>query len=309
MKDSKNEREELLEQVFGKNAKNRSLTNEDIDILKNASTSFNNDLNKLYNSTVKNNSNMDDALSALDSILIKNDKIIELNKQKQESNNAQIIKNNEDLEKLRKDIINDFSQDCKLDSTINITYKQVELYQKFQEIEEELNKEIVCQKEYISSLCKAFRRIYVMGKQSSGIASSILISGKVDTNRKKSIEELNKLLKEKNISNNSLSFIDISKYQSKEDENNFIIDLYGAINNSNTIVFENIEKLDPSYLSYMEEILLEAKLSLNKRYAINNKQLVETGSTLYADTISELNFAGKTLIYLTTLKTSKLLEI
>ena len=308
MKDSKSEREELLEQVFGKNAKNRSLTNEDIDILKNANTSFNNDLNKLYNSTVKNNSNMDDALSALDSILINNDKIIELNKQKQESNNAQIIKNNEDLEKLRKDIINDFSQDCKLDSTINITYKQVELYQKFQEIEEELNKEIVCQKEYISSLCKAFRRIYVMGKQSSGIASSILISGKVDTNRKKSIEELNKLLKEKNISNNSLSFIDISKYQSKEDENNFIIDLYGAINNSNTIVFENIEKLDPSYLSYMEEILLEAKLSLNKRYAINNKQLVETGSTLYADTISELNFAGKTLIYLTTLKTSKLLE-
>lgn len=309
MTNKKSEREELLEKVFGKNAKNRSITNEDIDILLKANTSFNNELNNLYEKTKANNSNMDEALKALDSIIINNDKIIELNNQKLANTNNQLINNTNDLEKLRKNIISDFSNDCNLDSTINITYKQVDLYQKFLEIEDELNKKIVCQNDYIASLARAFRRIYVMGKQASGLASSILISGKENTNKKKSVEEINKLLKDKEVVNNNLSFIDISKYKSKEDENNFIVDLYGAISNSNVIVFDNLEKLDPSYLSYMEEILLQAKLSLNKRYAVNNKQLVETGSSLYTNTINELVFKDKILIYLTTIKTSKLLEM
>lgn len=308
MTNKKSEKDKLLEQVFGKNAKNRSLTSSDLDILKNANTSFGDELNKLYEKTKVNNANMDEALASLDSIITSNEKIIELNNQRLKSATDQIVSSNEDLEKLRKNIISDFSDECKLDSTINITYKQVELYQKFLEIENELNEKIVCQKDYIISLCKAFRRIYVMGKQSSGVATSILISGKENTNKRKSVEEINRLLREKDISNNNMSFIDVNKYKSKEDENNFIVDLYGAISNSNVIVFENLEKLDPSYLFYMEEILLKARLSLNKRYAINNKQLIETGSTLYSNTINQLNFEGKILIYLTTLKTSKLLE-
>ena len=65
------------------------------------------------------------------------------------------------------------------------------------------------------------------------------------------------------------------EYNSKEDENNFIIDLYGAINNAYIIVFDNIDQCSASYLAYLEEILLQGKLSLNKRYVLNNKQLTD----------------------------------
>ena len=101
---------------------------------------------------------------------------------------------------------------------------------------------------------------------------------------------MGKLLLETNILSNSRVFlIDLLKYASKEDENNFIIDLYGAINNSQIIVFDNIDSVSPSYLGYIEEILVEGKLSLNKRYILNNKQLVEATTSLVKNTVSELN--------------------
>ena len=296
-KTNKNEKDELMEKVFGKDAPNRSLNNDDIKILEQASNSFNEQLDALLKRTNETNSQLNEMIDKANEVLVNTNKITQMNQ-------------DADLETIRKQIISDYGIEAANESVVNITYNQVELSEKFKEIEEELNKSIVAQSEYLSGLCKAFRRPLVMGKQSSGLNTSILISGQKNTGRHSSVKLICKLMKDKAVLNNAeISFIDLSKYQSKEDENNFIIDLYGAISKGSIIVFENIESCAASYLSYMEQILLEAKLSLNKRYVLNNKQLVETSTTLASNTISELDFSGKYLIYISTLKKSKLLNV
>ena len=94
----------------------------------------------------------------------------------------------------------------------------------------------------------------------------------------------------------------MEKYSGKEDENNFVVDLYSAINNSSVIVFDNIDVISPSYLNYVEEILVDGKLSLNKRYVLNKGLLTETSNSLVKNAVSELNFKGKYLVFVTTLK-------
>jgi len=292
----KNEKEELMEKVFGKDAPNRSLTSKDLDILASASNSFNNELDKMLKNSEKNNNKVDELLNVCDGIIENTNNIIEKN-----TNNSNV-----DLEKLRQKIKNDFD----VDETINVTYKQVDLYNKFLNIENKLNEKIVCQKEYLSLLTKAFRRPLVMGQKECGIDNAILVTGQNYTGRHSSINLIASFMKQEElIKNDKVTIVDLDKYQSKEDENNFVIDLYGAINNSEIIAFDHLENCSPSYLTYLEEILLEGKLSLNKRYALNNKQLSETGSALVKNSVDSLSFKGKYLVYLSNLKTSKLLNV
>ncbi len=290
MSKKKTERELLYEQILGKDAPKRTLTESDIAILKN--NPFTNEPLSEELQRLKENS----------------DKI----KQQTETLMDQIYSVDLDMGSLKQSIKDDFGTEFPIEqvSTINIVENQAELNSKFEYIEGKLNSLVKKQENYISSLCRAFKRPFIMGQQLSGLNAGILITGENFTGRHSSIEQMGKLLLETNILSNSRVFlIDLLKYASKEDENNFIIDLYGAINNSQIIVFDNIDSVSPSYLGYIEEILVEGKLSLNKRYILNNKQLVEATTSLVKNTVSELNFKGKYLIFITTLKTNKLLNV
>ncbi|HPW53244.1 MAG TPA: AAA family ATPase, partial [Erysipelotrichaceae bacterium] len=217
-----------------------------------------------------------------------------------------------DIDTLKQSIKDDFGSEFPIEqvSTINIVENQAELNSKFEYIENKLNTVVKKQENYISSLCRAFKRPFIMGQQLSGLNAGILITGESHTGRHSSIEQMGKLLLETNILSNSKVYtIDLLKYASKEDENNFIIDLYGAINNSQIIIFDGISSISPSYLGFIEEILVDGRLSLNKRYILNNRQLVEATTSLVKNTVSELNFKGKYLIFITTLKTNKLLNV
>ncbi len=291
-KNKKSERELLYEKVLGKDAPRRTLTESDIAIL-------------------KNNPFTDEPISdELQRLKENSDKI----KQQTETLMDQIysVDFGMDMETLKQSIKDDFGSEFPIEqvSTINIVENQAELNSKFEYIESKLNTTVKKQADYISSLCRAFKRPFIMGQQISGLNAGILITGESYTGRHSSIEQMGKLLLETGILNNSKVFtVDLIKYSGKEDENNFIIDLYGAINNSQIIVFDNIDSISPSYLGYIEEILVDGKLSLNKRYVLNNKQLVEAASSLVKNTVSELIFKGKYLIFITSLKTSKLLNV
>jgi len=219
------------------------------------------------------------------------------------------IKIDSDLEKLRQQIIQDYPDEMKK-ADINISLDQTSLLDSFNKIEKTLNERIPAQKEYISGLCKSFKRPFISGQSSSTLNSVILVIGQLGTLRHQSIKEIVFLLKEHKIINNDcIVTIDINKYQSKEDENNFIMDLYSAICNSDNIVFDNIDQIAPSYLSMMEEIVTTGKLSLNKRYVLNNKQLTENNTSLVKNTVDKISFTNKNLIFLTTFKQSKLLTV
>ena len=287
-KSREEEKRELMEKVFGKDAPNRKLTPEDKETLK------------------KNPFTGEDLDAELEK-LKQNSEII--NKQFEEINN---LFTDSGLDELSQSLKDDFGSDFDLgrEESLNIVYDQNSLGEKFTAIEAAVGEEVLCQDEYLQSLSKAFRRPFVMGQQPSGLNCAILITGANDTGRHTSVEQMVKQLKANGLmANDTIATIDLEKYASKEDENNFIIDLYGAINNSQVILFDNIQYCSASYLTYIEEILLESRLSLSKRYILNNKQLVETTNSLAKNTIKQLSFAGKYLIFITSLKTSKLLNV
>ncbi len=287
-KSREEEKRELMEKVFGKNAPNRKLTDEDKEAL-------------------KKNPFTGEEISTELKKLKQNSEII--NKQFEEINN---LFTDSGLDELSQSLKNDFGEDFDMgkEESLNIVFDQNSLGEKFEAIEKAVGEQVLCQEDYIKALSKAFRRPFVMGQQPSGLNCAILVTGANDTGRHTSIEEMVRQLKTNSLlANDNISTIDLEKYGSKEDENNFIIDLYGAINNSQVIIFDNIQYCSASYLTYIEEILLESKLSLSKRYILNNKQLVETTNSLAKNTIKQLSFAGKYLVFITSLKTSKLLNV
>lgn len=287
-KSKQEEKNELMEKVFGKNAPNRKLTDEDVATLNSnpfTGESFNEELERLK----------------------KNSEVI--NKQFEEING---LLTNSGLDELAQNLKTDFGEDFPMEqeSSLNIVFDQNSLNDKFKAVEKSVGEAVMCQDDYLKALSKAFRRPFVMGQQTSGLNCAVLVTGPNDTGRHTSITEISHQLKENGLlANENVATIDLEKYQSKEDENNFIIDLYGAINNSQVIIFDNIQYCSASYLTYIEEILLEGKLSLSKRYVLNNKQLVETSNSLAKNTIKELSFSGKYLVFITSLKTSKLLNV
>jgi len=290
--DKKQEKDELMEKVFGKNAPKRTLSAEDIALLKTnpfTGEQISEELEQLKKNSEKLQK---ESQSILDMM------------------NGTPNSNIEALDSLNQSLKTDFAQfNLEEESSLNIVYDQESLNTKFNDIENKLKETVFCQDNYISGLSKAFRRPFVMGQQPSGLKNAILITGPKDSGRHTGITTIAKLLKQNELlTNDSITVLDIDNYQSKDDENNFIVDLYGAINNSNIIVFDNIQDVAASYLALIEEILMEGKMSLAKRYVLNNKQLVETTNTLAKNTIKELSFKGKYIIFTTSLKTSKLLN-
>lgn len=283
-----NEREELLEKVFGKNAPSRQLTAEDLDIIKSNPLSGQ-DLSPEWKSIEENSRKLQEQTQAI------LDKFTE-----------------QDFEMLKDELRKDFGDSLPLEQQEELTIirQQKELSAKFKEIEELIAQDILAQDDFIHSLVTAYRRPTVMGLQNSGLKGSILIVGPSATGRHTAVQLATKYLADAQILNNpKISTMDMTQYEGKENENTFIQDLYTGISSAQVLVFDNIESISPSYMQYMQEIVTTGKLTLSKRYILKDRQLVETTNTLARDTISTLSFAGKYLIFITTKKTDKLLEV
>lgn len=288
MADKKTEKERLMEKVFGKDAPNRRLTEEDMELLKNNIL----DLESLSPEwkSIKENSE----------------------KLQQQSQHILDSFSDADLERLKNEIRKDFGDKLPVETQEDLTviHQQMALNEKFELIERKLNEEVLCQQDYNHSLVTAFRRPTIMGVQPSGLKNSILICGQIATGRHTSVNIATKYLREQElITNSELTTIDLSQYSGKEFEANLIQDLYTAANKSTIIVFDNLEQISAGFLPTIQEIVTDGIVTLPKRYTLSNKQLVETTNTLVKDTVKTISFKGKYIIFLTTLKVEKLLEI
>lgn len=288
MADKKTEKERLMEKVFGKDAPNRRLTEEDMELLKNNIL----DLESLSPEwkSIKENSE----------------------KLQQQSQHILDSFSDADLERLKNEIRKDFGDKLPVETQEDLTviHQQMALNEKFELIERKLNEEVLCQQDYNHSLVTAFRRPTIMGVQPSGLKNSILICGQIATGRHTSVNIATKYLREQElITNSELTTIDLSQYSGKEFEANLIQDLYTAANKSTIIVFDNLEQISAGFLPTIQEIVTDGIITLPKRYTLSNRQLVETTNTLVKDTVKTISFKGKYIIFLTTLKVEKLLEI
>ena len=287
-----NNREEtkrqLWEQVYGKKSPDRSLTQQDIDLLKNNPLSGQ-QLPERWQS-------------------------LQQNSEKMQAETAKMLENIDDidLDKLRQQIRADFGNEAgqAADNDVQVLINQADSAAAFEAIEKQLNQTILCQSDYLHELITALRRPFIMGLQASGLRNAVLISGQKATGRHSSLTEASQLMvSEKLLQPCRIKTIDLNLYSAKENENNFVQDLYTAINNAEIIVFDGLENCAPSYIPYIEEIVTTGKLNLNKRYVLTNGQLTETSNALVKSTFSQLSFANKYLFFVSPLSVNKLLNV
>ncbi len=237
----------------------------------------------------------DSSLSELQSILVKQN--AELKEMTQ--NNFGI--SDEDFKKFEQQIQADFG--CSIEDVKNaeIEYEPIVVLEKFDEIENKLNNEIKGQKDYIHALVNGFKRPFILGTENTKAKSCILVTGDKGTGKHSSINSLVNLLHEnKLVKSNKIAWINCRLYQSKEEEILFLQDIYAAIeSHAEVLCFSNIEDCFSGVNTYIQDLILEGKIQLSKRYTISKNQLVEQGSGLSTHVISTISLSGQTIIVLT----------
>lgn len=171
--------------------------------------------------------------------------------------------------------------------------------EKFDGLEELLSQTIVADKDYINSLCMAFKRPYVSGYNNITPKNVIFILGAKSMGKTYSIEKIADILKKRKIiTNHTVGCVDLEKYPTTSEAAIFLSDIYKALYGQNDIVvFENYEKTHSSNLEIISQLVQEGKYNLNKRYALQNNMLIEATGTLLTNSIDLLNSNGKFFVF------------
>ena len=171
--------------------------------------------------------------------------------------------------------------------------------EKFSGLEELLSQTIVADKEFINSLCMAFKRPYVSGYNNITPINVIFILGAKSMGKTYSIEKIADIPKKRKIiTNHTIGCVDLSKYPTTSEAVIFLSDIYKALYGQNDIVvFENYEKTHSSNLEIISQLVQEGKYNLNKRYALQNNMLIEATGTLLTNSIDVLNSNGKFFVF------------
>jgi AAA+ superfamily predicted ATPase len=295
----RSEKEELMNKVFGKDAPNRRLTEDDLKAL-NYDPFDSDNMSPEWKTLEENSKKLQAQTKAL------------LDSYQAEYQNAAKEVTDADYEDLKKNLRQDFGDKLSPEAQqqLTIVHQQEALNVKYDAVEQQLNRQILCQKDYLHALVMAFRRPSVQGVQNSGLKGAVLIVGQKATGRHSSLQLAVQYLSQQGLLESPAPIaIDLSLYQGKESESTLIQDLYAAATGSEVILFDNLEQIAPSYLPYLEEMVTTGVLSLSKRYTLTNGQLTENSTALVRDTVKTLSFKNRYLFFITTKKPNKLLEI
>jgi len=217
-----------------------------------------------------------------------------------------------DLERLQQEIKKDFGVDVDLKNERLQVVQNIKLtMEEFNEIENAAKKEVVGQSEFLHRLVLAFRRPHVIQAQGDKPLNTILIHGPKGSGKHHTLKVVvNELSEKKAITSNDISYIDLSLYNTQDDEKLFLQDVYTAIKDSaQIIVFENAELCFPAYLTKLSDLFVEGKIDLKKRYVVQNEQLVETNTALMKNVVGTLDAKGHYLVLLTDMKKSKIVDL
>ncbi|NCB32868.1 MAG: AAA family ATPase [Erysipelotrichia bacterium] len=199
-----------------------------------------------------------------------------------------------DVDRLQKDLEQDYGVEPEVK-------KDIDSGKVFSSVQEELMKKLSGNDEAIKSLCSAFRRPYVMGRESDRAENVILVTGPKGSGRHSCLTMMADALKERQvIASSEVYTIDMSLYQSGSQEQIFLQDLYKALNGNGSIVcFENFETGFPSFLRMIDSLVCNGKVILNKRYVLSRGILIENQTGLVKEAVDSLNAAGKYLVFMT----------
>lgn len=270
---SNTEKERLIEEVLKKRRDVSSIYDESVKVM--------NSIDRELHDLMKSN---DDKISSIPSSL-----------------------NEEYMKELEKEISRDFNiaEEEKTEIVRGKESKEV-----FDEISSELKQKVLGEDKAVDSMILALRRPYVIGFDPAGVKNSIILSGPNGTGKHFMVKECATLLKKHNlITSSDVSTIDMSRYQTSAQETLFLQDLYRALNaHGEFVIIENFETSSSVYNRMLAELVLNGKIVLNKRYNLNNGHLEEVSTKLSSNIVDTLNANGKYLVFVTTLKTSKLMD-
>lgn len=162
-----------------------------------------------------------------------------------------------------------------------------------------------------NSLCKAFQRPYVKGFDNVKPKNAILVLGSESRGKVYAIRCITELLKEKKVFRYAqIATMDMTDYAADSSNALFLSDLFKALNtNTETVVFENVDKSSLGQLDIIYQLLTEGIYKLSKRYMVNNDSLVEAMGVLNTELVSEIATNGKFFVMTSVLPQSKIISV
>jgi replication-associated recombination protein RarA len=143
---------------------------------------------------------------------------------------------------------------------------------KFINIQEKINEELVGQEGYVQDLCNYFE--FKISENEKGV---LLVVGDGGTFKKQSIRLLFKQFKETFLLDEStLDEIDLASYNFNLGYDAFLTDLYEKLNNNSAaVLFKNMEQASEKIIALLSKLYPNTCVMLNNEYVLKNKFLVE----------------------------------
>lgn len=169
---------------------------------------------------------------------------------------------------------------------------------------------VIGQGEFISALAVSFKRPYVMKPQENMPAERAIILGAQGTGKHTALESFAEKLSEAGaLKSAKIIYIDMAKYVDTESGRLFIQDIFAASKqDAQLVVFENFEKAHNTVVAMLGELFVDGKLPLSSRYVEQKGMLVETGTALVPNAVSEIFLAGRYLYLLTEQSEKKIMD-
>ena len=170
----------------------------------------------------------------------------------------------------------------------------------FDGLEETLAKTVLGQPEFLKQLVRAFKRPFVLGTTGEGARGVLLVHGSAGTGKHTALEAIaREMAARKLLSGPQIAWMNLGLYPGPGQEKLFLQDLYSALNGpGQVLVFCDYERCHPGFLNTLATLAQTGKAPLNSRYAVQKGMLVDVGTALVPDAVSELTPRGKYLVFL-----------
>lgn len=170
----------------------------------------------------------------------------------------------------------------------------------FDGLEETLGKTVLGQPEFLKRLVRAFKRPFVLGTAGETARGVLLVHGPAGTGKRAALEAIaREMAARKLLSGPQIAWMDLGLYPGPGQEKLFLQDLYSALNGpGQVLVFCHYERCHPGFLNTLAALAQTGRAPLNSRYAVQKGMLVDVGTALVPDAVSELTPRGKYLVFL-----------
>lgn len=171
----------------------------------------------------------------------------------------------------------------------------------FREAREAAGDTVIGQDAFLNSLFTDFKRPGITGTPEGRPAAVVVISGREGTGRHSALSvTASSLAQGGALKNGKIARVDLALYPNAEDGRLLTQDLFSALQSGDDVVlFENFERCHKSLLPMLAALCETGTLKLTTRYALQKGMLIDVGTALVPNAVSELRAAGQYFVFIT----------